>query len=257
MTLPGFDTRLDAFQEWQASPWGRLRYIVTEANLLRHLDSTPQRVLDVAGGNGLDALRLAARGHEVTVLDPAGAMLRDAKERAEALDVADRLHIVQAGAEDAPDLFGTDDFDVVLCHNLLQFVEDRRAVLEAIMAPLRQNGLLSVLCPNADSDPLRTAIRHHDPRRALRELDSDLSYVDLFDIELPACTAGETIGHLAELGFGLVTRYGVRSVCDYITDEEVKHDPAFFAELERLELTLSDRMPYLLTARFFHLVAQR
>jgi S-adenosylmethionine-dependent methyltransferase len=257
MTLPGFDTRLEAFQQWQASPWGRLRYLVTEANLLRHLDSAPQRVLDVAGGNGLEAVRLAALGHEVTVLDPAGAMLRIAMERAEALDVADRLHVVQAGAEDAPELFDNDDFDVVLCHNLLQYVEDRRAVLAAIMAPLRRNGLLSVLAPNADSDPLRTAIRRHDPRRALYDLDSDLSYVDLFDIELPACTAAESIGHLAELGFGLVTRYGVRCVCDYITDDELKHDPAFFADLERLELALSDRMPYLLTARFFHLVARR
>ncbi len=228
MTLPGFDSRLDAFQQWQASPWGRLRYRVTEANLLRHLDSSPQRVLDVAGGNGLEAVRLAERGHEVTVLDPAGAMLSVAKERAEAVDVSDRLHVVQAGAEDAPELFGPDAFDVVLCHNLLQFVEDRRAVLGAIMAPLRQN-----------------------------DLDSGLSYVDLFDIELPACTAAETMGHLTELGFGLVMRYGVRCVCDYIVDDERKHDPSFFADLERLELALADRMPYLLTARFFHLVAQR
>src|ERR1700716_2509528 len=113
MTLPGFDSRLDAFQQWQASPWGRLRYSVTEANLLRHLNSAQQRVLDVAGGNGVEAVRLAARGHEVTVLDPAGAMLSDAKRRAEALDVADRLHVVQAGAEDAPELFGPDSFAVV------------------------------------------------------------------------------------------------------------------------------------------------
>src|SRR6266545_6702264 len=99
MMLPGFDSRLEAFQEWQASPWGRLRYSVTEANLLRHLDSSPQRVLDVAGGNGVEAVRLAARGHEVTLLDPAGAMLSSAKERAEACDVADRLHVVQASAQ--------------------------------------------------------------------------------------------------------------------------------------------------------------
>jgi SAM-dependent methyltransferase len=257
MTLPGFDSRLDAFQQWQASPWGRLRYSVTEANLLRHLDSTPQRMLDVAGGNGLEAVRLAARGHEVTVLDPAGAMLSDAMRRAEALDVADRLHVVQAGAEDAPELFGKDSFDVVLCHNLLQYVEDRPAVLGAIMAPLRANGLLSVLAPNADSDPMRTAIRRLDPRRALSELDSELSYVDLFDIDLPACTAAETMGHLTELGFGLIVRYGVRCVCDYIVDDERKSDPSFFAELERLELAMADRMPYLLTARFFHLVARR
>jgi S-adenosylmethionine-dependent methyltransferase len=257
MQLPGFDTRLDAFLQWQASPWGRLRYSITEANLLRHLDSTPQRILDVAGGNGLEAVRLAARGHEVTVLDPAGAMLSDAQERAEAVDVADRLHVVQAGAEDAPELFGADAFDVVLCHNLLQYVDERLAVLRAIMAPLRENGLLSVLAPNADSDPMRTAIRGLDPRRALTELDSDLSYVDLFDIELPACTAAETMGHLTELGFGLIMRYGVRCVCDYIVDDERKLDPEFFAELERLELAMADRMPYLLTARFFHLVARR
>ena len=256
MTASGFDTRLDAFQQWQASPWGRLRYVLTEANLLRHLDDTPQRVLDVAGGNGLDAVRLAARGHEVTVLDPAGAMLRSAKEHADALDVADRLHVVQAAAEDAPELFGADEFDVVLCHNLLQYAEDRRAVLAAVLAPLRRGGLLSVLAPNADSDPLRTAVRRLDPRRAVHELDSDMSYVDLIDAELPACTAAETIGQLTELGAGLIVRYGVRCVCDYIADEEIKHDPAFFAELERLELAMSDRMPYLLTARFFHLIAQ-
>ena len=257
MTASGFETRLDAFQQWQATPWGRLRYTVTEANLLRHLEDGPQRILDVAGGNGVEAVRLAARGHEVTLLDPAGAMLTSAKERAESCDVADRLHVVQASAQDAPEVFAADSFDVVLCHNLLQYVDDRLAVLRAIMAPLRENGLLSVLAPNADSDPMRTAIRGLDPRRALTELDSDLSYVDLFDIELPACTAAETMGHLTELGFGLIMRYGVRCVCDYIADNEIKHDPAFFADLERLELTLSDRMPYLLTARFFHLIARR
>src|SRR5882672_3609950 len=122
MTVSGFDTRLAGLQQWQSSPWGRLRYTITEANLLRHLDDTPQRVLDVAGGNGLDAMRLAARGHEVTLLDPAGAMLNDAMELAESLDVADRLHVVQAAAQDAPELFGADEFDVVLCHNLLQYV---------------------------------------------------------------------------------------------------------------------------------------
>ncbi len=257
MSLPAFDTRLETFRRWQASPWERLRYVVTEANLLRHLDSEPQRVLDVAGGNGLEAVRLAALGHAVTVLDPAGAMLSSTMERAEALAVADRLRLVRARAEDVPNLFGAGDFDAVLCHNLLPYVADRRAVLAAIMAPLRQNGLLSVLAPNAESDPLRTAIRRRDPRQALLDLDSDTSAVDLLDAELPTCTAEETFGHLAELGFGLVTRYGVRCVCDYITNEELKEDPAFFADLQRLELALSDRMPYLLTARFFHLVARR
>lgn len=248
MTVPGLegiDARLGAAQPRYDGPWGRLRYTVTEANLLRHLDSAPQRVLDVAGGSGLDAVRLAARGHEVTVLDPAGVMLRSAKEHAEACDVADRLHVVQARAEDAPELFGADDFDAVLCHNLLQYVEDPRAVLAAITAPLRRDGLLSVLAPNADAEPMRTAIRDLDPGRAR------------FELGLPACAATDTIRDLVELGFGLIVRYGVQCVCDYLADEEIPPDPQFLADLELLELALSDRMPYLLTARYLHLIARR
>jgi S-adenosylmethionine-dependent methyltransferase len=244
MTRPGLDTRPGSSRLWRESPSDRLRYLVTEANLLRHLDPGPQRVLDVAGGSGLDAVRLAARGHEVTVLDPAGAMLRSAKEQAEAVDVADRLHVVQASAEDAPELFGADEFDVVLCHNLLQYVEDTRELLAAITEPLRQGGVLSVLAPNADADPLRSAIRDLDPEQAL------------FDLDLGACTATTIIGNLAELGFGLVVRYGVRCVSDYIGNDEIKRDPEFLAQLERLELALADRMPYLLTARYFHLIAR-
>jgi S-adenosylmethionine-dependent methyltransferase len=49
-----------------------------------------------------------------------------------------------------------------------------------------------------------------------------------------------------------VVRYGVRCVTDLMATPD-EDDPA----LEELELTLSDRMPHLLTARYFHLIARR
>jgi S-adenosylmethionine-dependent methyltransferase len=239
MTLSGLDARLDLFQQ---RPLERLRYTVTEANLLRHVGAGAQRVLDVAGGNGIEAVRLAALGHEVTVLDPAGAMLNTAIETADALDVADRLHVVQAGALDAPEVFATYEFDVVLCHNLLHFVDDRREVLAAVTAPLRAGGVLSVLGPNSDFDPMHAAVRSLDPSRAHRALSRE-------------APVGELVALLAELGVEEVVRYGVRCVSDLLPS--LSHDPAFLAELERLELAMADRMPQLLTARFFHLVARR
>ncbi|MFI2645839.1 hypothetical protein [Streptomyces sp. NPDC018610] len=68
------DTAMTNWKKWQDAPWGRLRYTVAEANLLRHLDGLGEgslRVLDLAGGDGGDAVRLAARGHHVTVVDHA------------------------------------------------------------------------------------------------------------------------------------------------------------------------------------------
>ncbi|HWM05173.1 MAG TPA: methyltransferase domain-containing protein [Actinophytocola sp.] len=237
--MSGTQTRLDLFQQ---RPLDRLRYTVTEANLLRHLDPGPQRVLDVAGGNGVEAVRLAALGHEVTVLDPAGAMLYRAIETAEILDVADKLHVVQAGALDAPELFGAQDFDLVLCHNLLHFQDDPGEVLTSVIAPLRPGGLLSVLGPNSDFDPMHAVVRQLDPSLAVRSLAGE-------------APVGEIVALLAALGVEEVVRYGVRCVSDLLA--EVREDPEFLAELERLELAMSDRMPQLLTARFFHLVARR
>jgi S-adenosylmethionine-dependent methyltransferase len=239
MTLSGLETRLDPLRQ---RPLERLRYSVTEANLLRHVDPGPQRVLDVAGGSGIEAVRLAALGHEVTVLDPAGAMLSTAIATADAVDVADRLNVVQAGALDAPEVFAGHEFDVVLCHNLLHFVDEPGEVLHAVIAPLREGGLLSVLGPNADFEPMHAAVRGLDPEEAVRALAREAS-------------VGELVALLADLGVEEVVRYGVRCVSDLLPS--IDPDPAFLEDLERLELAMADRMPQLLTARFFHLVARR
>ncbi|MFC7613857.1 class I SAM-dependent methyltransferase [Actinokineospora soli] len=222
----------------------RLRHRVTEANLLRHA-SGPQRVLDVAGGGGSEAVRLALAGHEVTVLDPAGAMLCSAKARAEAHGVADKVHIVQAAAEDAPELFGEHDFDVALCHNLVHYADDRVALLRALAAPVREGGLLSVLAPNPASRPLYAALKRRDLERALSELDP----------EPAGCTADEVRADLATVGTPVAAHYGVCCVAGYLPADELA-DPEEYARVERLELALSTRMPYALTARYFHLVAR-
>lgn len=252
MSLSGFDTSLDHLQ-WRLSPLERLRHTLTEANLARHWGDEPSRVLDVAGGNGVTAVRLATQGHEVTVLDPAGAMLSTTIQAAESHGVADKLHVVQAGAEDAPEVFGADEFDLVLCHNLLHYAEsadDRERVLRAIMAPLRSGGLLSVLGPNEDFGPAQAVVRDRAPDLALRELHAVPSEWS------DPVTVGEIVASLARLGVDEVLRYGVRCVSDLVRPEDAEN-PAFMADLERLELELSDRMPHLLTARFYHLIARQ
>jgi S-adenosylmethionine-dependent methyltransferase len=40
-------------------------------------------------------------------------------------------------------------FDLVLCHNLLAYVDDVGAALRAVTQPLRPGGLLSVIGANA------------------------------------------------------------------------------------------------------------
>ena len=72
-TTTAFDEQQRAWQEYTATPWARIRYAVVAETLRRNLDALDQerlRVLDVGGGDGLDALPLARAGHDVTMLDP-------------------------------------------------------------------------------------------------------------------------------------------------------------------------------------------
>ncbi|MEU4063089.1 methyltransferase domain-containing protein [Streptomyces wedmorensis] len=256
-----FDTAMATWREWQEAPWGRLRYTLAEVNLMRHLDDGPGggplRILDLAGGDGGDALRLAARGHHVTVVDHAAAMLAAAEARAAASGLSDRVSCVRADVDVLPADVAAGDFDVVLCHNLLQYVDDVPGTLARSLAPLKDGGLFSLMAINRHSAPLNIAVRQLDPTAALAALDADLLRNEMFDSDLTLHTAEEITPLLETLGCTDVHHYGIRSFCDYLTDDARKYDPAYYADLERLELATTARPPYMHTARLFQLTARK
>jgi S-adenosylmethionine-dependent methyltransferase len=250
-----FGAAMAAWRQWQDAPWGRLRYTLAEHNLRRHLDGRPLRVLDVAGGNGVEAVRLAAGGHKVTLVDYSAEMLDSARSLAANLGMAGRVTCIESDVAKLGDVVAAESFDLVLCHNLLQFVADVESTLVTVLEPLAPGGLLSVLSANAHSEPMRMALREMDLTSAYESLAAPRHYTKTFGTPLFPRTAEEVCTVLRHLGVGVLGHYGIRSVCDYIPDDERKYDATFFAELERLEVALSDRLPYVLTARLFHLIA--
>jgi S-adenosylmethionine-dependent methyltransferase len=144
-----FDRKLDEFRQWQASPWGQLRYRIAAANLSAHLPAGRLEVLDVGGGNGLDAVALAELGHRVTIVDVSAPSLAAAEALADARGLGDRIRVLAAGFEDLDGAFGPGGFDVVLCHNVIQYLPTPRQAITMLPAQLNTDGRLSVIAPNA------------------------------------------------------------------------------------------------------------
>ena len=255
--VSAFDRHLDAFRGYQATPWGRLRYEQVAANLARHLPDRPMTVLDMGGGNGLDAVRLAALGHRVTIVDMSRASLEEAIALAAAHGCAELVETRRAYIADLNAVAARDSFDMVMAHNVLQYVPDRPEALASMVSVLRPGGLLSVLVPNPASDPLTAAVRRGELDEAVRLLDAATRTSVTYDTEIDAVTATELAADMVAAGLGRPVRFGVRSVCDLISDDDAKHDPDFFAQLLRLENLLADRYPYVETARFAHLIAAK
>ena len=254
-----FDTGLPGFLDHLATPWGRLQRALCHANLARHLPAEvgPLQVLDVGGGNGPDALHLIVLNHEVTLIDPSSAMLGEAERQAATEGLADRLRTMKIDLHSIPERFPSGSFDLVLCHNVLPYVKELPAALEAISAPLRPGGLLSIMSVNRYSEAMRRALMELDLPAALPALEQTTTTSGVFDTEIRLYTAEEMIRALEIVDCRVIGRYGVRTVCDYIADNKIKEDPVTFQHLLDLEMALSDRVPYYHLARFFHLVATR
>ncbi|MTD16525.1 methyltransferase domain-containing protein [Nakamurella sp. YIM 132087] len=103
------------------------------------------RVLDVGGGSGTRAVPLALAGCTVTVLDASIDALAILRRRAADAGVAESVVAVQADAEGVAGTVAPGSADLVLCHQLLEEIDDPAAVVGAVAQALVPGGVLSVL----------------------------------------------------------------------------------------------------------------
>src|SRR6267154_3870983 len=97
------------------------------------------RGLDLGCGTGAAAVRLARLGIHMTLLDSSSAMLDIAKRAARDAGVDGRIALTHGDAAQVANLFPAGSFDVALCHNILEYVDDPNAVLSAAAQVLRSD----------------------------------------------------------------------------------------------------------------------
>ena len=125
-------------------------------------------IVDAGAGTGGFAVSMAARGHRVTVVDPSPDALAAARWRAgeagvtltevqgEAADLPALVGVPGAGADSAA--AGSAGADLVICHNVLEYVDSPPAALAAVARVLRPGGTVSVLAANTVAAVLQRAL---------------------------------------------------------------------------------------------------
>ena len=111
-------------------------------------------IVDVGGGTGGLAVPFAALGHNVTVVDPSPDALAAAQRRA--AEAGARLASVQGEAASLDSLAGP--ADLVICHNVLEYVDEPADAMSAIARVLRPSATVSVLASNAVAAVLHRAL---------------------------------------------------------------------------------------------------
>ena len=211
------------------------------------------QVVDIGGGTGGFAVRVAELGHQVTVVDPSPDALAILGRRAEESGVADRVRAVQGDLDTLPDVVPAGSADAVLCHGVLEIVDDPARALAAIGTALRPGGVLSLLVNQRHAAVVARAMAGHFGQA--RDL------LDAAPGTAPNHPRRFTVDELAALldraGFEPTATHAVRVFVDLVPSSLVDLEPGAADRLVELELAVAERPEYLALATQVHTLATR
>jgi S-adenosylmethionine-dependent methyltransferase len=207
------------------------------------------RIVDIGGGTGGFAVPLAEQGHRVQVIDPSPDALAALDRRARERGVADRVTGQQGDLSDLATL--VDEADLVLCHGVLEVVDDPAAGLAAVAEVLRPGGHLSLLVAQRHAAVVHRAMAGHF-QQARELLDASGAHRGGHRF-----TQDEVTALLAGAGLEPTAVHGVRVFADLVPGSLLDLEPGATAALVELEQAVSTRPEYLPLATQLHVLAHR
>jgi len=224
-------------------------------------------VVDAGGGSGGFAVPLAERGHRVTVVDPSQDALAALARRAADAGVADRVtgrqgELSELAAVAGPAVAAAGGADLLLCHAVVDRVEEPERALAAAVRVLRPGGWLSLLVAGRAGAALARALagRFDEAARVLEGFASQPGPGEptrRFD-------TAEAEALVRAAGADVVAVHGVRVFADLAGPpppaygEGKREPPAAWADrLADLEAAVSSSPPYRDLAAQLHVLARR
>jgi len=229
-------------------------------------------VVDFGGGTGGFAVRVAELGHRVTVIDPNPDALAILARRAEESGVADLVSGRQGDLASLLELVPAGSADVLLCHGVLEIVDDPAATLRILAQVLRPHGVLSLLVNQRHAAVVARAMAGHfgqaralldpgqdTPQGMPQDKSKDTSRATSRDPrDTPRrFTAEEVATLLGSTGFDTTALHAVRVFADLVPSSLVELEPGSAAALVELEKAVASRPEYLPLATQLHVLALR
>jgi SAM-dependent methyltransferase len=202
--------------------WAALRGAASE--LARQAGREHLDIVDAGGGTGGFAVPLACLGHRVTVVDPSPDSLAAAQRRAAERGVP--IAAVQGDVTDLLGIAGESAADLILCHSVLEYVDDPAAALAVITRVLRPGGTVSVLAAGALAAAIHRALtgRFDEARRLLGDAAGDGHAVYATNPPRRFTLSGLT-GLVEKAGLRPGAAHGVRVFSDLVPSALVDFDP--------------------------------
>ena len=204
-----------------------------------------KRILDFGSGEGITANHFA-RKNEVIAVEPSEEMLVNAWK--------DYPYEQIIGDVNALSAFEDNFFDIIICHNVLEYIDDKTKVIKALTRVLKQDGILSIAKHNRPGRVMQMAVLLDDFEKANALLDGKNNAASKFG-NIRYYEDNDITKWEPELDISDV--FGIRTFWDLQQNQQKHGDEDWQKNMMQLELRVSQIPEYRDIAFFHHLLLKK
>lgn len=227
-------------------PWGRMFYDM----IFRQLDlpnDIPLKILDFGAGFCVTANHYS-KYHSVTAIEPNREMID--------LSIHDNPFDLIHGGIETLSRYADNTFDIVICHNVLEYVSDKEFILQELVRVLKQGGTLSIVKHNLSGRAMAYAVFSDNPKAALDLLDTGDNENNMFG-NRDTYEDEYIIGLGKKYGLSMENLFGIRTFFSLSKNNDVKFTQKWYEDMLALEMRTCNLDRYKSISFFHHLIFQK
>jgi len=204
-----------------------------------------KRILDFGSGNGMTADHFAI-DNVVIAIEPDEKMLRGRFTENEYMQIKGDMKELKN--------FNDESFDVILCHNVFEYVYEREEIIKEFSRILKKNGYLSVLKHNKAGRVMQMVVLLNNFEHANELLVGENGHAQQFGI-INYYEDTEIMEWSDK--FELVKILGMRTFWDLQQNQEIQKDKTWQEQMLEMELRVSELEEYKSIASFHHVILRK
>ena len=219
-------------------PWELLLKRIVFAQLG---DIKGKRILDFGSGTGVTANHFAEH-NDVVAVEPCEESVNGR--------VTDNVYRQIVGSTDALAELEDESFNLIICHNVLEYAPDREDIMREFYRLLKPDGILSLIKHNRPGRVMQMAVLLDDFEKAHALLDGKDSTASKYGA-IRYYEDADVIKWCPSLSIRAV--HGIRTFWDLQQNQEKHKDPDWQDKMIEIEMRVSDIEEYRSIAFFHHL----
>ena len=219
---------IQQYKQMLEQPRGKIQYEITFAQL-EHIKG--KKILDFGSGFGLVS-QFLAQNNEVFAIEPQEEML---------FAYSNHRYEKILGSLEQVKKFEAESFDIVLCHNVLEYIEEnnRENYLSELKRVLKKDGKLSIIKHNQVGKIMQAVVFSNDVDQALDLLKGN----EFKSVSFNSGTT-YTIDKLLEMSKMKLVKYQAIRTFYSLQMNEVKTQDKWIDKITEMELAVCDLYPY-------------